>query len=84
MGNFDFNNEERVNSMLGSAYEQTSPLPEYKMRLLQDLKKAASVKVVRRPLWRMTDWAIIAAIIILIIIIYGIWLPQDMVTRLAP
>ena len=84
MENFDFNNEERVNSMLGSAYGQESPLPEYKVRLLQDLKKAASVKVVRRPLWRVTDWAIIAAIIILMIIIYGIWLPQDIVTRLAP
>ncbi|MCJ7769494.1 MAG: hypothetical protein MUO92_03335 [Dehalococcoidales bacterium] len=84
MENFDFNNEERVNSMLGSAYGQTSPLPEYKMRLLQDLKKAASAKVVRRPLWRMTDWAIIAAVIILMIIIYGIWLPQDMLTRLVP
>jgi hypothetical protein len=84
MENYDFNNEEHVDSMLGSAYEQTSPLPEYKMRLLQDLKKAASVKVVRRPLWRMTDWAIIVAVIILLIIIYGLWLPQDVVTRLAP
>ena len=84
MENFDFNNEERVNSVLGSAYGQTSPLPEYKMRLLQDLKEAASVKVMRRPLWRMTDWAIIAAVIISMIIIYGIWLPQDMVTRLIP
>ena len=84
MENFDFNNEESVNSILGSAYGQASPLPEYRMRLLQELKEAASVEVVRRPLWRMTDWAIIAAIIITIIIIYGLWLPQHVATRLVP
>ena len=84
MENFDKDNEENINNMLGSAYGKTHPLPEYKNRLLQNLKEAAGVQVVSRPLWRMTDWAIIAAIIISLIIIYGIWVPQHMVTQFTP
>jgi hypothetical protein len=82
--NFDINNEENIDNILGSAYGHTSPLPEYKARLLQDLKLAAGTELVHRPLWRMTDWIIIAAIIILLIIIYGLWLPGHMVTQLVP
>ena len=84
MKNSDNSNEENIGNMLSSAYGKTTPPPEYRARLLQELKMAANIEVVHRPLWRMTDWAIIAAVIISIIIIYGLWLPQHVLTELAP
>ena len=77
-------NEDKMNEIIGSVYEKTPPLPGYKMRLLQSLKEAASVQVVSRPIWRVTDWAIIAAILITLIIIYGLWVPQGVLDKLVP
>jgi hypothetical protein len=84
MANLDFNSEKDIYNILESEYEQVSPSSEYRSRLLQELKQAAIMTEPPRPLWRMTDWAIIAAIIILTIIAYGLWLPQHMVTKLFP
>ena len=84
MANLDFNGEKSINNILESVYEQASPPSEYRERLLQELKHAAALMETPRPLWRMTDWAIIAAIIILTIIAYGLWLPQHVVTKLFP
>ena len=84
MENLNFSGEKSISAKLESAYEQVSPPSEYRERLLQDLKHAATVQEAPRPLWRMTDWAIIAAAIILTLIIYGIWLPQHVVTKLFP
>ena len=84
MSNIDFNSDKDIHNILESEYEQVSPSSEYRSRLLQELKQAAIMPETSRPLWRMTDWAIIAAIIILAIIAYGLWLPQHVVTKLFP
>jgi len=84
MENLNFSGEKSISTKLESAYEQVSPPSEYRERLLQELKHAATVQEAPRPLWRMTDWAIIAAAIILTLIIYGMWLPQHVLTKLFP
>ena len=84
MENLNLSGEKSISAKLESAYEQVSPPSEYRERLLQELKHAATVQEAPRPLWRMTDWAIITAAIILAIIAYGIWVPQHVVTKLFP
>lgn len=84
MEDFNVDNEDKMNKVIGLIYEKTPPLPGYKMRLLQSLKEAASVQVVSRPIWRVTDWAIIIAILITLIIIYGLWVPQSVMERMVP
>jgi len=74
MADLDFSSEESIGKILGNACEKASPPSEYRARLLKDIMRVASVKEAPRPLWQMTDWAIIAAAIILAIIAYGIWL----------
>jgi hypothetical protein len=84
MANLDFNSDKGISNILESVHEQASIPSEYRERLLQELKHAATVMETPRPLWRMTDWAIIAAVIILTIIAYSLWLPQHVVTKLFP
>jgi len=84
MENLNLSGEKSISAKLESACEQVSPPSEYRERLLQELKHAVTVQEEPRPLWRMTDWAIMAAAIILTIIIYGIWLSQHVVTKLFP
>lgn len=84
MANLDFSSEENISKILESAFEQASSPSEYRAMLLQNLKHAVQAQEAPRPIWKLTDWAIIAAIIILAIIAYGIWLPQHVVTSLFP
>ena len=84
MADLDFSGEESISKILESACEQASPPYEYRVRLLQDLKHSVNVQEAPRPLWKLNDLAIIAAVIILAIIAYGIWLPQHVVTNLLP
>ena len=78
----DFSSEESISKILESICEHASPSYEYRVKLLQDLKHAVNVQEAPRPLWKLTDWAIVTAVIILAIIAYGIWLPQHVVTNL--
>lgn len=84
MADLDLSGEESISKILESACEQASPSSKYRARLLQELKHAVKVQEAPRPLWKLTDWAIISAVIILAIIAYGIWLPQHVVTNLFP
>jgi hypothetical protein len=84
MSKSDHYNEDIIDGMLNLAYGKTSPTPEYRERLLNELKQVAGAEVIRRPLWKTTDWMIIAAIIIIFMIIYGLWLPQHIANTLLP
>ena len=80
MENLDLSGDESIKRVLESAYGQTSPPSKYKVKLLQDLKNSVNVLEATPPLWKLTDWAIISAVIILAIIAYGVWLPQHVIT----
>ena len=83
----DFTKDEDIKKILESVFSPSAPLPDYREQLLKDLILAGdgAMRKSSRSLWKKPDlWATVAAVIILAIIGYGIWLPQSMVTKLLP
>ena len=83
----DLTTDENIKKMLKSAFKPSALSPEYREQLLKDLIVVGDSAVLRltRPLWKKPDlWAAIAAVIILAIISYGVWLPHTVVTNLFP
>ena len=84
MNNSETENTKDIDNMLRSAYSKAVPSSKYREKLLGELKQVASTNVIPHPLLKTTDWMIIAAVIITFIIIYGMWLPQQMANTLLP
>ncbi len=77
-------NEEKTREILGEAYRRMTFPSEYRDRLLQNIIDNVNTRGKVR-LWELPSfWAIIVAVVIVAIIVYGIWLPLNVMVELYP
>jgi Mn2+/Fe2+ NRAMP family transporter len=74
------NSEENMKKLLQAIHKPAVASSEFKEGLLKRLANEVSgeLKEATIPLWRRpTFWMVVAGVLILIVIVYGIWLPQE-------
>jgi len=77
---------ENTEKTLQDAFEPTTLSAEYRNQLLKELIATASgnMKTVNTSLWKKPDlWVAVAAVIVLAVIAYGIWLPYSVWDKLT-
>jgi hypothetical protein len=78
-------NEEKTRKILGEAYRRMTFPSEYRDRLLQNIIDNVNTRGKVRLLWELPSfWAIIVAVVIVAIIVYGMWLPLNVMVELYP
>jgi hypothetical protein len=78
--------DENTEKTLQEVFEPTTLSTEYRDQLLKDLIVTASgnIKTLNRSLWKKPDlWVAVAAVVVLAVIAYGIWLPYSVWDKLT-
>ena len=70
-------NSDKIESELGKACNRAIISGDSRERILKNILSFVDSAAAIKPIWTTPSfWAIIAAIIILAIMVYGIWLPS--------
>ena len=82
----DMGTDENTEKTLLEAFEPVVLSTEYRSQLLKELIATASgnMKTVNTSLWKKLDlWVAVAAVLVLAVVAYGIWLPYSVWDKLT-